>query len=205
MSHKEVCLFCSSSLGFVTCRRPFLLEGNGVEGYCNWTCNDASQGCFKGHFWKFILQFWLKPMALPSFALFADIRSHMYSLYWQSLCASCHGTHPLELGQDRNFPCENTLSSLAFHTLLNERTETWLSGLDTLFRVKKLLILTLPKKSFICQTISSFAKNLIIKLVNSMQTVLLICKGVLSSSLEQHWWAQCLPSHTQSLPKCIKA
>lgn len=77
----------------------------------------------------------------------------------------------------------------------------WLSGLDAGVSGKNLLVPTSPIKaalSFIRSTISSLANNLITKLVNFMQTILLVCEGVWSSSLEEHWWSQRLCRHTRN-------
>lgn len=66
---------------------------------------------------------------------------------------------------------------------------------------KNLLVPTSPIKaalSFIWSTISSLANNLITKLVSFMQTILLVCEGVWSSSLEEHWWFQRLCRHAHN-------
>lgn len=149
-------------------------------------------------------------MALPSMAMLAQYYISCVAYLLALPTGILSGvTEPLELRENRNLPCENTLSQLTFHTPSTGRTgkftllywQWWLSGLDAGVSGKNLLVPTSPIKaalSFIRSTISSLANNLITKLVNFMQTILLVCEGVWSSSLEEHWWSQRLCRHTRN-------
>lgn len=144
-------------------------------------------------------------MALPSMAMFAQYYISCVAYLLALPTGILSGvTEPLELRQNRNLPCENTLSQLTFHTPSTGRTGKFTPFVLTVmtFRScgKNLLVSHFAYQS--CSRLHSVNNFLIGQQFDNEACELhannppRVCEGVWSSSLEEHWWSQRLCRHT---------